>query len=124
MKKDKTAHQINQQPNQRKRSFSHRHHFIFPPEFFRSMLLSFSPALDEHNPDIPEWREDIGRVVRTALSQVHPVLSAVRPSLELTSATISFQGHYYFIPVCSTDTALTMFYGLCEEFCLFFLVYL
>ncbi|KAM4598997.1 VPS10 domain-containing receptor SorCS3-like isoform 3-T3 [Fundulus diaphanus] len=38
-------------------------------EFFRSLLLSFSPALDEHNPDIPEWREDIGRVVRTALSQ-------------------------------------------------------
>uniref|UniRef100_A0A4W6D0J2 Sortilin related VPS10 domain containing receptor 3b n=1 Tax=Lates calcarifer TaxID=8187 RepID=A0A4W6D0J2_LATCA len=32
-------------------------------EFFRSLLLSFSPALDEHNPDIPEWREDIGRVV-------------------------------------------------------------
>ncbi|XP_078144743.1 VPS10 domain-containing receptor SorCS3-like [Centroberyx gerrardi] len=39
-------------------------------EFFRSLLLSFSPALDEHNPDIPEWREDVGRVVRTALSQV------------------------------------------------------
>uniref|UniRef100_A0A3Q3JX12 PKD domain-containing protein n=1 Tax=Monopterus albus TaxID=43700 RepID=A0A3Q3JX12_MONAL len=32
-------------------------------EFFRSLLLSFSPALDEHNPDIPEWREDIGHVV-------------------------------------------------------------
>eukprot|EP00064_Thunnus_orientalis_P000699 superscaffoldBa00000039_g700 len=42
-------------------------------EFFRSLLLSFSPALDEHNPDIPEWREDIGRVVRTALSQVSGV---------------------------------------------------
>ncbi|KAM4607452.1 VPS10 domain-containing receptor SorCS3-like [Polymixia lowei] len=39
-------------------------------EFFKSLLLSFSPALDEHNPDIPEWREDVGRVVRTALSQV------------------------------------------------------
>uniref|UniRef100_A0AAQ4RB47 Sortilin related VPS10 domain containing receptor 3 n=1 Tax=Gasterosteus aculeatus aculeatus TaxID=481459 RepID=A0AAQ4RB47_GASAC len=32
-------------------------------EFFRSLLLSFSLALDEHNPDIPEWREDVGRVV-------------------------------------------------------------
>uniref|UniRef100_A0AAV2JPK1 PKD domain-containing protein n=1 Tax=Knipowitschia caucasica TaxID=637954 RepID=A0AAV2JPK1_KNICA len=42
-------------------------------EYFRSLLLSFSPALDEHNPDIPEWREDIGRVVRTALSQVSGV---------------------------------------------------
>ncbi|XP_032409521.1 VPS10 domain-containing receptor SorCS3 isoform X1 [Xiphophorus hellerii] len=44
-------------------------------EFFRSLLLSFSPALDEHNPDIPEWREDIGRVVRTALSQQVPGVS-------------------------------------------------
>uniref|UniRef100_A0A8C3APV2 Sortilin related VPS10 domain containing receptor 3b n=1 Tax=Cyclopterus lumpus TaxID=8103 RepID=A0A8C3APV2_CYCLU len=42
-------------------------------DFFRSLLLSFSLALDEHNPDIPEWREDIGRVVRTALSQVSGV---------------------------------------------------
>ncbi|XP_053730343.1 VPS10 domain-containing receptor SorCS3 [Synchiropus splendidus] len=42
-------------------------------EFFRSLLLSFSSALDEHNPDIPEWREDIGRVVQTALSQVSGV---------------------------------------------------
>ena len=39
-------------------------------DFFKSLLLSFSPALDEHNPDIPEWREDVGRVVRTAVSQV------------------------------------------------------
>ncbi|XP_047208528.1 VPS10 domain-containing receptor SorCS3-like [Girardinichthys multiradiatus] len=42
-------------------------------EFFRSLLLSFSPALDEHNPDIPEWREDISRVVRRALSQISGV---------------------------------------------------
>ncbi|XP_034040761.1 VPS10 domain-containing receptor SorCS3 [Thalassophryne amazonica] len=42
-------------------------------EFFRSLLLSFSPALDEHNPDISEWREDVGRVVRTALSQMSGV---------------------------------------------------
>lgn len=48
-------------------------HFMFLSEFFRSLLLSFSPTLDEHNPDIPEWREDVGRVVRTALSQVRHV---------------------------------------------------
>lgn len=47
--------------------------YFLVTEFFRSLLLSFSPALDEHNPDVPEWREDIGRVVRTALSQVHHV---------------------------------------------------
>uniref|UniRef100_A0A4W5NJB7 Sortilin related VPS10 domain containing receptor 3b n=1 Tax=Hucho hucho TaxID=62062 RepID=A0A4W5NJB7_9TELE len=42
---------------------------IIVKEFFKSLLLSFSPTLDEHNPDIPEWREDVGRVVRTAVSQ-------------------------------------------------------
>ncbi|TMS04925.1 VPS10 domain-containing receptor SorCS1, partial [Larimichthys crocea] len=47
--------------------------FLHITKFFRSLLLSFSPALDEHNPDIPEWRDDIGRVVRTALSQVSGV---------------------------------------------------
>uniref|UniRef100_A0A3B4US96 Sortilin related VPS10 domain containing receptor 3b n=1 Tax=Seriola dumerili TaxID=41447 RepID=A0A3B4US96_SERDU len=57
-------------------------------EFFRSLLLSFSPALDEHNPDIPEWREDIGRVVRAALSQVHEVpilLVSLYPGLPTTA---------------------------------------
>ncbi|XP_030235756.1 VPS10 domain-containing receptor SorCS3 isoform X2 [Gadus morhua] len=38
-------------------------------ELFKSLLLSFSPALDDHNPDIGEWRADVGRVVRRALAQ-------------------------------------------------------
>uniref|UniRef100_A0A803TSM2 Sortilin related VPS10 domain containing receptor 3 n=1 Tax=Anolis carolinensis TaxID=28377 RepID=A0A803TSM2_ANOCA len=38
-------------------------------EYFQSQLLSFSPNLDYHNPDIPEWREDIGRVIKRALVQ-------------------------------------------------------
>lgn len=49
----------------------------FPPsvwfsstEFFKSLLLSFSPNLDEFNPDIPEWRQDVGRVIKKALLQV------------------------------------------------------
>uniref|UniRef100_A0A665W0T3 PKD domain-containing protein n=1 Tax=Echeneis naucrates TaxID=173247 RepID=A0A665W0T3_ECHNA len=33
-------------------------------EFFKSLLLSFSPNLDEFNPDIPEWRQDVGRVIK------------------------------------------------------------
>uniref|UniRef100_A0A8C6TQ09 Sortilin related VPS10 domain containing receptor 3b n=1 Tax=Neogobius melanostomus TaxID=47308 RepID=A0A8C6TQ09_9GOBI len=58
--------------------------------YFRSLLLSFSPALDEHNPDIPEWREDIGRVVRTAFSQVSGVsedqlLVSLYPGLPTTA---------------------------------------
>lgn len=63
--------------------------FFLLPEFFRSLLLSFSPALDEHNPDISEWREDIGRVVRTALSQVHLVPIALR-SLQWLSGSLLF----------------------------------
>uniref|UniRef100_A0A8C2EPK5 Sortilin related VPS10 domain containing receptor 3b n=1 Tax=Cyprinus carpio TaxID=7962 RepID=A0A8C2EPK5_CYPCA len=39
-------------------------------DFFRSLLLSFSPNLEEHNPSIAEWRQDVGRVVRATLSQV------------------------------------------------------
>ncbi|CAG5895403.1 unnamed protein product [Menidia menidia] len=39
-------------------------------EFFKSLLLSFSPNLDEFNPDIPEWRLDVGRVIKRALLQV------------------------------------------------------
>ncbi|KAM6956470.1 VPS10 domain-containing receptor SorCS3 [Aplochiton taeniatus] len=59
-------------------------------EFFRSLPLSFSPALDEHNPDIPEWREDVGLVVRTALSQVsgfseEQLLVSVYPGVPTTA---------------------------------------
>uniref|UniRef100_A0A8C4S2L0 Sortilin related VPS10 domain containing receptor 3 n=1 Tax=Erpetoichthys calabaricus TaxID=27687 RepID=A0A8C4S2L0_ERPCA len=38
-------------------------------EFFKSLLLSFSPNLDEYNPDIPEWRQDVSRVIKAALVQ-------------------------------------------------------
>uniref|UniRef100_A0A8C5HSJ0 VPS10 domain-containing receptor SorCS3-like n=1 Tax=Gouania willdenowi TaxID=441366 RepID=A0A8C5HSJ0_GOUWI len=33
--------------------------------FFKSLLLSFSPNLDELNPDIPEWRQDVATVIKT-----------------------------------------------------------
>nr|XP_057942775.1 VPS10 domain-containing receptor SorCS3-like [Doryrhamphus excisus] len=39
-------------------------------EFFKSLLLSFSPNLDEFNPDLPEWRQDAGRVIKKAVLQV------------------------------------------------------
>ncbi|KAL1005910.1 hypothetical protein UPYG_G00065460 [Umbra pygmaea] len=55
-------------------------------EFFKSLLLSFSPNLDEYNPDIPEWRLDVGRVIKKALLQVSEfpedqLLVAVFPGL-------------------------------------------
>uniref|UniRef100_A0A8C5IYI2 Sortilin related VPS10 domain containing receptor 1 n=1 Tax=Junco hyemalis TaxID=40217 RepID=A0A8C5IYI2_JUNHY len=61
-------------------------------EKFQSMRLSFSPNLDDYNPDIPEWRRDISRVVKRALveatgiSSKH-VLVAVLPGLP-TSAEL------------------------------------
>ncbi|XP_064320181.1 VPS10 domain-containing receptor SorCS1 isoform X1 [Phalacrocorax carbo] len=61
-------------------------------EQFQSLRLSFSPNLDEYNPDIPEWRRDISRVVQRALveatgiSSKH-ILVAVVPGLP-TSAEL------------------------------------
>ncbi|KAM4669955.1 VPS10 domain-containing receptor SorCS1 [Amazona ochrocephala] len=55
-------------------------------EQFQSLRLSFSPNLDDYNPDIPEWRRDISRVVKRALveatgiSSKH-ILVAVLPGL-------------------------------------------
>lgn len=40
------------------------------PEEFRSLRLSFSPNLDDYNPDIPEWRRDISRVIKKSLVEV------------------------------------------------------
>uniref|UniRef100_A0A8C3QCZ2 Sortilin related VPS10 domain containing receptor 1 n=1 Tax=Geospiza parvula TaxID=87175 RepID=A0A8C3QCZ2_GEOPR len=54
-------------------------------EKFQSLRLSFSPNLDDYNPDIPEWRRDISRVVKRAL--VEHVLVAVLPGLP-TSAEL------------------------------------
>lgn len=47
------------------------HVFTFlPAEYFRSHLLAFSSNLDDHNPDVAEWRIDVSRVIKNALIQV------------------------------------------------------
>ncbi|XP_065529017.1 VPS10 domain-containing receptor SorCS3 [Lathamus discolor] len=66
-------------------------------EYFQSQLLSFSPNLDYHNPDIPEWRQDIGKVIKRALAQVtgipdEQILVAVFPGLP-TSAELFILPH-------------------------------
>uniref|UniRef100_A0A672HBA8 VPS10 domain-containing receptor SorCS2 n=1 Tax=Salarias fasciatus TaxID=181472 RepID=A0A672HBA8_SALFA len=38
-------------------------------EYFRSHLLAFSSNLDEHNPDVAEWRLDVSRVIKNSLIQ-------------------------------------------------------
>ncbi|KAM8782456.1 VPS10 domain-containing receptor SorCS1 isoform 1-T1 [Rhynchonycteris naso] len=55
-------------------------------EEFRSLRLSFSPNLDNYNPDIPEWRRDISRVIKKSLVEATGVpsphiLVAVLPGL-------------------------------------------
>uniref|UniRef100_A0A674IGF2 VPS10 domain-containing receptor SorCS1 n=1 Tax=Terrapene triunguis TaxID=2587831 RepID=A0A674IGF2_9SAUR len=61
-------------------------------ERFQSLRLSFSPNLDEYNPDIPEWRRDVSRVIKralveaTSISNKH-ILVAVLPGLP-TSAEL------------------------------------
>nr|XP_033797596.1 VPS10 domain-containing receptor SorCS3 isoform X2 [Geotrypetes seraphini] len=66
-------------------------------EYFQSQLLSFSPNLDYHNPDIPEWREDIGRIIKRSLVQVTSIpdeliLVAMFPGLP-TSAELFILPH-------------------------------
>ncbi|XP_053927854.1 VPS10 domain-containing receptor SorCS1 isoform X4 [Cuculus canorus] len=66
-------------------------------EQFQSLRLSFSPNLDDYNPDIPEWRRDVSRVVKRALveatgiSNKH-ILVAVLPGLP-TSAELFILPH-------------------------------
>ncbi|KAL1005911.1 hypothetical protein UPYG_G00065490 [Umbra pygmaea] len=44
-------------------------------EYFRSHLLAFSSNLDEHNPDVAEWRLDVSRVIKNSMVQA----TGVRP---------------------------------------------
>lgn len=39
-------------------------------DLFRSHVLAFSSNLDELNPGVSEWREDISRVVKSSMVQV------------------------------------------------------
>ena len=44
--------------------------FCYVPDNFQVIPLSFSRNLDHFNPNIPEWREDIGQVVTKILAKV------------------------------------------------------
>ncbi|KAK7901597.1 hypothetical protein WMY93_018366 [Mugilogobius chulae] len=59
-------------------------------DYFRSHVLAFSSNLDELNPGVSEWREDIGRVVKNSIVQVtgiseNQLLVAVLPGLPTTA---------------------------------------
>lgn len=40
------------------------------PDLFQVIPLAFSSNLDLLNPNIPEWREDVGQVVTRILAKV------------------------------------------------------
>ncbi|XP_072512811.1 VPS10 domain-containing receptor SorCS1 isoform X2 [Salminus brasiliensis] len=42
-------------------------------EYFRSHLLAFSSNLDDHNPDVAEWRLDVSRVIKNSMVQATDV---------------------------------------------------
>ncbi|XP_055502953.1 VPS10 domain-containing receptor SorCS1-like isoform X1 [Leucoraja erinacea] len=53
---------------------------------YRSLLLSFTPNLEDHNPDIPEWRQDLSKLVKRTLGEVtalpeQQMLLAILPGL-------------------------------------------
>ncbi|KAL7875464.1 hypothetical protein AOLI_G00104270 [Acnodon oligacanthus] len=57
---------------------------------FQVVPLSFSPNVDRFNPNIPEWREDVGRVVTKILAKVTGVpqdslVTMVKPGLPTTA---------------------------------------
>ncbi|XP_061628110.1 VPS10 domain-containing receptor SorCS1 isoform X1 [Phyllopteryx taeniolatus] len=59
-------------------------------EYFQSHLLTFSSNLDDHNPDVPEWRLDVSRVIKNSLIQATGVngdhlLVTVLPGLPTTA---------------------------------------
>ncbi|XP_055018602.1 LOW QUALITY PROTEIN: VPS10 domain-containing receptor SorCS1-like [Boleophthalmus pectinirostris] len=59
-------------------------------DYFRSHVLAFSSNLDELNPGVSEWRDDIGRVVKNSIVQVTGIsedqlLVAVLPGLPTTA---------------------------------------
>ncbi|XP_048104276.1 LOW QUALITY PROTEIN: VPS10 domain-containing receptor SorCS1 [Alosa alosa] len=59
-------------------------------EYFKSHLLAFSSNLDEHNPDVAEWRLDVSRVIRNSVVQATGIdrellLVTVLPGLPTTA---------------------------------------
>lgn len=44
---------------------------LYISDEFQVVPLTFSKHLDMYNPNIPEWREDIGQIVTRLLAKVY-----------------------------------------------------
>ncbi|XP_062850585.1 VPS10 domain-containing receptor SorCS2 [Trichomycterus rosablanca] len=76
-------------------------------DHFQVIPLSFSPNLDRFNPNIPEWRRDVGRVVIKMLAKVtglpqDSMITMVKPGLP-TKADL------YLLPVEETPTKRSVY---------------
>uniref|UniRef100_A0A8D3ARB3 VPS10 domain-containing receptor SorCS2 n=1 Tax=Scophthalmus maximus TaxID=52904 RepID=A0A8D3ARB3_SCOMX len=73
---------------------------------FQVIPLSFSRHLDYFNPNIPEWREDIGQVVTKILAKVsvpqESLVTVVKPGLPTTA-------DLYVLPLSSKPAKRSMF---------------
>uniref|UniRef100_A0A8C3PV48 VPS10 domain-containing receptor SorCS2 n=1 Tax=Chrysolophus pictus TaxID=9089 RepID=A0A8C3PV48_CHRPC len=54
-------------------------------DHFHVLPLKFTKHLDMYNPNIPEWREDIGRVVTRLVAKVLFQIALVKPGLPTTA---------------------------------------
>uniref|UniRef100_A0A8C9ZYK3 VPS10 domain-containing receptor SorCS2 n=1 Tax=Sander lucioperca TaxID=283035 RepID=A0A8C9ZYK3_SANLU len=74
---------------------------------FQVIRLSFSTNLDRFNPNIPEWREDIGQMVTKILTKttgvpLESLLTVVKPGLPTTA-------DLYILPLYTNPAKRTMF---------------
>ncbi|KAI9545409.1 VPS10 domain-containing receptor SorCS2, partial [Dissostichus eleginoides] len=76
-------------------------------DHFQVIPLSFSTNLDRFNPNIPEWREDIGQVVTKIITKntgvpLDSLVTVVNPGLPTTA-------DLYVLPLDSTPTKRSIF---------------
>ncbi|CAL8376516.1 unnamed protein product [Boreogadus saida] len=74
---------------------------------FQVIPLCFSPNLDGLNPNIPEWREDIGQVVTKLLTKItgipeESLVTMVKPGLPTTA-------NLYIVPLESKPVTKSVF---------------
>ncbi|XDV18084.1 hypothetical protein PO909_023854 [Leuciscus waleckii] len=80
---------------------------VFVYDNFQVIPLSFSRNLDRFNPNIPEWRQDVGQVVTTILAKLTGVpqdslVTMVKPGLPTTA-------DLYVLPPVSTPVKRSVF---------------
>ncbi|XP_077598287.1 VPS10 domain-containing receptor SorCS2 isoform X3 [Stigmatopora nigra] len=76
-------------------------------ENFQVIPLSFSGHLDRLNPNIPEWREDVGQVVTKILAKVTGVPQ--ESLVTVVKAGLPTLADLYILPVESTPTKRSLF---------------